>query len=981
MATVYLDLNAGVNGSGLLVSPYNSSASAEAGAGAGGTIVYVSSSNQDGIDHSSGYFDFDSNTIISGQDTARSTTLVTTSGVGSYTARFSTPILESWSPVTIKDMTIDGSGKSEALQLGDLGTEESVDFTFQNLLLLSGSTYGFRNESAQNSGTLVFDNVDVTGSPTAGGIVINDAGLDADVDITVSDCDVTITASGANAFFGIKLSVDTGTGTVAGTADATVTGCTTEALGASSAAGAGIDITGLPAPTVSNNVVSIPSTGYTGSMLGIRVRGESVNTPTSGGLIDSNTVDFNCAAGYAITLGQSNAADNNVTGGTISNNTVRGVYRSTDTPHGITLGELSANGVVTGNYVADIFVGSLCSETTSASVSSNTFYNCYGPSLYVKGAYDATLSNNTIVIDRDMTAAASGGISPIAVNAQTRDTDNCTISNNTIILTDVAYVQSLAAVLTNQTATFTNNTYYVPDTFSLATNAFCIGNLTGLATHTLAEWLTFDGEANGTGTVTVSGDTIVQLPVAELQAMADSYRQARTWYVDSTATGSDDGTSASNAWPTFADIDWGSSIGVTAGDLVNFSGTFTETLSPNASGISAARITLDGSYGGELTKINAATLPKGVNVVAEQYITVKGFYAYDADDTITGVNFNVEDCDGVIVEGCHASGSLFDDFKIDISDDCIIRKCLSKKPDRRSFTISAAGSGTKTSVNRCVVEDCYSFEASNTVATFRPFSCSGGSALAPVNNSGFNRCFGYASNAQGLQFNFSSNCHFKNGLIQTTSATDVLVTLNDDQDGTTIENTQLFSGVGGNHIVNITSGKDVTNLTLKDNIISGASASGQYGLWMDTSSDVTGMKIENCLFGHNNIHIRMAGTWGNDDYIKNCYFGPTASTRDAINVRNAIAGTVEISGNVFDRQEALCINENGTYDSQFVLSGNYYSSETGNLVKVNGTTYTEADIATPDTSVVTDRELLAGYNPATGGGTGTSQIISNNIIS
>jgi len=74
------------------------------------------------------------------------------------------------------------------------------------------------------------------------------------------------------------------------------------------------------------------------------------------------------------------------------------------------------------------------------------------------------------------------------------------------------------------------------------------------------------------------------------------YEAATAWYVDNTASGSNNGTSWTNAWTSFASINWSS---VAAGDTIYISGgstskTYNETLTIGKSGTgTGAMINID----------------------------------------------------------------------------------------------------------------------------------------------------------------------------------------------------------------------------------------------------------------------------------------------------------------------------------------------------------------------------------------------------
>ena len=112
---------------------------------------------------------------------------------------------------------------------------------------------------------------------------------------------------------------------------------------------------------------------------------------------------------------------------------------------------------------------------------------------------------------------------------------------------------------------------------------------------------------------------------------------AASWYVDKDASGSNNGTSWTNAWESFADISWGS---VSAGDFIYISGgssegtkTYTESWSVGASGTSGNPITIaidaaNSSHNGTAVFDYDAhgdyATADGIFISSRSYITISG---------------------------------------------------------------------------------------------------------------------------------------------------------------------------------------------------------------------------------------------------------------------------------------------------------------------------------------------------------------------
>ncbi len=111
------------------------------------------------------------------------------------------------------------------------------------------------------------------------------------------------------------------------------------------------------------------------------------------------------------------------------------------------------------------------------------------------------------------------------------------------------------------------------------------------------------------------------------------------WYVDGAANGNNNGTSWSDAWESFADIDWGTG-GVIAGDTLYISGgsgskTYNETLTVGASGSAGAPIRIDvganspapAGHDGTVIIDGGSTRSSGIVVYNRVYISVNGLDA------------------------------------------------------------------------------------------------------------------------------------------------------------------------------------------------------------------------------------------------------------------------------------------------------------------------------------------------------------------
>lgn len=509
MATVYLDLNAPTNGSGSSSSdPFNSSASAESGAGAGGTIIYVADTVQNGSDDSNGYFDFDANVILEAE-TSRKVTL-TGGSQAAYVARYSDPISSSFNPVLARRLVVDGSSKSSATTFENLSAT-GVSFRQEDMEYISGSAYGINYSNRDGSIELV--SCKISGSPTAAMFVTSTSlSADGDQTITINGLELDGTIS-SGLLSGIKVTkVNNLTNTLA--LDIKAVDAKLTATGSGSVAAINVKSVN---PTVSNCNITIDGLNSTGTgHIGIVAQGQSTAI-ASLPIISNNTVNFKCKAGYGIALGQS-SLDSNVTGGEVSGNYVKGVYSYADTPHAFSVGQGVAGSLTRGNTAQDTYVGYLLSKCTSSTIEGNLAFDCSGVSYYVKGTTDITIQENIAVVTNSFAAPASGrGVLSVAPQGGT-NTANATIRRNLVIIESLDNFHSLGYIEdSSQTASFSNNTYIIPDTIDVDTvKLFSYKNgVGGAANNTIAEW-------NAQSEVT--DDVVVQLPLAEIQKRIESLR-------------------------------------------------------------------------------------------------------------------------------------------------------------------------------------------------------------------------------------------------------------------------------------------------------------------------------------------------------------------------------------------------------------------------------------------------------------------------
>ncbi len=413
-------------------------------------------------------------------------------------------------------LTFDASGINlQCVDNADMTTNVWT-VTYQNCTFKDAVTYGAKL-TALKAGTFTFDGCTISGSLMSDGIVGSAGTLAASTNTTVNIKNSAIDLSRAASVNGISQTV---TGAITNAFTYNVLNNTINvAINATPGTAVGVNIQ-TPATTVSGNNITIASNDdNANSNYGIWHRSTASKTITDS-LLASNDITFLSGTGYAISLGHT---DGVTITGTIEKNTITGKFYADKTPHGIAV-QKAGVGTVRYNKVSDVYAGILASITASGTViSENVTVDCYGVDLYAKGCVAATFNKNTCVVTGKNTRRLLGVIS---VDSQGGvNTIATTMSNNVVLVgtDDISKIGALVNITVNQPCTYSNNIYFVPDSVPDSTDLFWVGGAeggrSGATGYSIDEWRAATSITNGTGTVTVTNERVIKLPLSTIQQM------------------------------------------------------------------------------------------------------------------------------------------------------------------------------------------------------------------------------------------------------------------------------------------------------------------------------------------------------------------------------------------------------------------------------------------------------------------------------
>lgn len=499
-------------GDGSLGNPYLNYDAAVSNSISGDTVALVNS--QTLLRHPTAGYTFDDDRLV-GSESYRGGTLAAADSAPQSAAATSATLAEANNPFIIDGIRVDGEGSSgpdNALMLAEQSAGEAVETRLNNVEIVSGAVYGLLiNDRAGRqdinniklSGDLGARFIGATGSLSAkGNQVININSLHmAPNEITGSKKVIELSKadSAVNTldivFKGMTGVVNIGAGAIVDL----------------------VDLKNVDSTVLSNFDLTINAENAS-NVIGLLVRGRSAANPLSDGKIINGTMRYNCPTGFGVAYGQS-TTDNFMTSGEVSAvNIIGKFYPAPSTPHNAVMGQ-GSTGDLRGGYTQDGYVGWLFSINTFTA-SGVLAYDCYGPSFYMKGVVSGALEDCTAVVSGKYTQRDRGVLAVAPQGAS--DTVALSVNRNTVIVSDIAKIHSLAYLEDAlQLATFSNNTYIIPDTVDLDTELlFSYHNgMGGAANQTIAQW-----NAN----TEVTNDMIVQIPKGDIDQIIQGLNPAES---------------------------------------------------------------------------------------------------------------------------------------------------------------------------------------------------------------------------------------------------------------------------------------------------------------------------------------------------------------------------------------------------------------------------------------------------------------------
>jgi hypothetical protein len=430
------------------------------------------------------------------------------------------------------------------------GLELAADANVINYNILNCTALGTLRRSINvlaYHGDVVVDNFSTnfvgtfTGGTNAG--IINhalDAGsasATAAFSATVTNSDFTVTSPSSQAATAVYFSAAS---TRAQTVTLTYTGNNATVTAPSDFIAVALWAIGGDSTNISDNIITVNSTNTSGDSYGIRVADRSSSATSNNAVISGNSINANFPAGFAIVLGNNISTTNYMASPVVKGNRILGNYQAVSTPHGIAARQEITNCQYISNYTEGMYASYLVSKVTSGIAVGNVSKDCYGADFYCKSCTAFTYIGNTAI---QTGKYARRNLAPFSIDTQSgAATVATTYNSNTFICseTDFTRVGAMANITLNNSGTFTNNIYIVPDTWDTdTTDRFFVGGeesgRSGATGYTIDEWMSGTAGSvsavNGTGTISISGEQVILMPIAKIKQLLYSYNSSNIIYV------------------------------------------------------------------------------------------------------------------------------------------------------------------------------------------------------------------------------------------------------------------------------------------------------------------------------------------------------------------------------------------------------------------------------------------------------------------
>ncbi len=504
MADIYFgEGGSDTTGDGSLENPYRSRDGAVAAASGSDVLVLLDGINE--VAESDGYWNLAENFDIRAQTPRKA--ILRPVGAYDYVARTSPALAASSNPTIVRGVVVEAAANSGSAFRFEQDDAEDILLRLENCEFKDGINWTLYIR--QKRGTCQVYGCKIVNSTATQAFASSPLASDianATLDVNQLDLELSTTTNGDIGVYVQK------NDTLTYTYDVNMKGVNgrMDFIG-QSVGGYMVFLYGVVAPKFSNFDLTVSSpAGSSVSTWGIYVRSKATAKTTAFNISDGR-IRYDSPVGYGIQA-ISDLASTGGTSGTISGVEIVGTYYPDQTPHNFACSEDSIV-TVKGCKSFDGYVGYLASVTQSGTlIEGNLAFDCYGPSIYLKGTKACTVRNNVCIVTNKHVQREVGIIS--VTNQGGPSSLGGDIENNLIIVEDVTKIH---AILQKREAgnvcTFSNNVIIIPDTVDVSTAVlFAYESVT--ANNTYAQWI---------AQTEVTDDVIIQYPLDKIKEMIAMY--------------------------------------------------------------------------------------------------------------------------------------------------------------------------------------------------------------------------------------------------------------------------------------------------------------------------------------------------------------------------------------------------------------------------------------------------------------------------